>query len=104
VNTNSCKSSRQGRLLFSVEHVQLREEEVKEMAVVTTAKDSILVVSYQIGLTEAGAPMLRQRSFPNVRVQALDQDVYDVAAALYGLQEYPLASVRRDNRFDMISQ
>lgn len=74
------------------------------MAVVATAKDSILVVNYQIGLTDTGAPKLRQRSFPNVRVAALDQDVYDVASALYGLQDYPLTSVRRDNRLDLIME
>lgn len=74
------------------------------MAVTSTAKDSVLVVAYQVGLSELGAPILRQRSFPNVLVSALDQDVYEVAAALYALQDYPLASVRRDNRFDLVSE
>jgi hypothetical protein len=73
------------------------------MAVISTAKDSILVVSYQVGLNEQGAPILRQRSFPNVVVAAPDQDLFDVAAALYALTDYPLASVRRDNRFDLVS-
>lgn len=74
------------------------------MAVTSTAKDSVLVVSYQVGLNELGAPIVRQRSFPNVLVSALDQDVYDVAAALYALQDYPLTGVRRDNRFDLVSE
>jgi len=74
------------------------------MAVTSTAKDSVLVVSYQVGLNELGAPIVRQRSFPNVLVAALDQDVYDVAAALYALQDYPLTGVRRDNRFDLVSE
>ena len=74
------------------------------MAVMSTPKDSVLVVSYQVGLSESGAPLLRQRSFPNVRVAALDQDVFDVANALYSLQDYPLTSVRRDNRVDLIDQ
>jgi hypothetical protein len=73
------------------------------MAVISTAKDSILVVSYQEGLNEQGAPILRQRSFPNVVVSALDQDLHDVAVALYALTDYPLAGVRRDNRFDLVS-
>jgi hypothetical protein len=72
------------------------------MAVVANAMDSILVATYQIGLTETGTPMLRQRSFANVRVAALDQDLYDVAQALYGLQTYPLTNVRRDNRSNLI--
>lgn len=71
------------------------------MAVTSSAKDSVLVVTYQVGLNTSGDPILRQRSFPNVLVAALDQDVYDVANALYALQQNPLTAVRRDNRFEL---
>ncbi|MHB8126700.1 MAG: DUF1659 domain-containing protein [Desulfitobacteriaceae bacterium] len=71
------------------------------MPVTSSAKDSVLVVTYQTGLSAAGAPILRQRSFPNVKSDAVDQDVFDVAQALYGLQDYPLITVRRDNRFEL---
>ena len=71
------------------------------MPVTSSAKDSVLVVTYQTGLSVAGAPILRQRSFPNVKSDVLDQDVFDVAQALYGLQDYPLITVRRDNRFEL---
>jgi len=71
------------------------------MAVTSTSKDAIMVVTYQTGLDAGGAPILRQRSFPDVKADALDQDVYDIAQALYGLQQYPLVGVRRDNRFDL---
>ncbi len=71
------------------------------MPVTSSAKDSVLVVTYQTGLSVAGAPILRQRSIPNVKSDALDQDVFDVGQALYGLQDYPLITVRRDNRFEL---
>ncbi|MDP4128203.1 MAG: DUF1659 domain-containing protein [Bacillota bacterium] len=71
------------------------------MAVISSVKDTILVVTYQTGLTPEGAPKLSQRSFANVKADAVDQDVYDLAVALYGLQDYPLINVRRDNRFDL---
>ena len=71
------------------------------MAVFATPKDTVMVVTYQTGLTEGGSPALSQRSFQNVKSEALDQDLYDVAIALYGLQDYPLISVRRDNRVDL---
>lgn len=71
------------------------------MPVVASSKDSVMVVSFQTGLTAQGAPKLSQRSFQNVKSSASDQDVYDVAAALYGLQDYPLIGVRRDNRIDL---
>jgi hypothetical protein len=72
------------------------------MPVTSSAKGSVLVVTYQTGLNAAGAPVLRQRSFQNVKSDALDQDVFDVAQALYGLQDYPLITVRRDNRFELV--
>ncbi|MGI6120011.1 MAG: DUF1659 domain-containing protein [Desulfosporosinus sp.] len=71
------------------------------MAVIASAKDTVFVVTYQTGLTTEGSPKLSQRSFPNVKSDALDQDIYDVAVALYSLQDYPLINVRRDNRFDL---
>jgi hypothetical protein len=71
------------------------------MAVTTSAKGSVVVVTIQTGLTAQGSPKLSQRSFSNIKSTSTDQDVYDVTAALYGLQEYPLVGVRRDNRFDL---
>ncbi|SPF37572.1 conserved hypothetical protein [Candidatus Desulfosporosinus infrequens] len=71
------------------------------MAVVASNKDSVVVITFQIGSTAQGAPKLSQRSLANVKSSAPDQDVYDVVVALYGLQVYPLIGVRRDNRIDL---
>jgi len=74
------------------------------MAVVANNKGTVMVVTFQIGLTTQGSPKLSQRSFPNIKSSSTDQDVYDVAVALYGLQDYPLIGVRRDNRVDLTEQ
>ncbi|KGK83255.1 hypothetical protein DP73_20025 [Desulfosporosinus sp. HMP52] len=74
------------------------------MPVIASSKDTIMVVTFQTGLTAQGSPKLSQRSFSNVKSTALDQDVYDVAVALYGLQDYPLIGVRRDNRVDLTAE
>ena len=71
------------------------------MAVIATPKDTVMVVTYQVDTTTEGSPVLRQRSFPNVKSEAVDQDIFDVANALYGLQDYPVTEVRRDNRVDL---
>ncbi|HEY8909081.1 MAG TPA: DUF1659 domain-containing protein [Desulfosporosinus sp.] len=71
------------------------------MAVTASAKDTLMVVTVQTGLTAQGSPILSQRSIANVKSAATDQEVFDVANALYGLQNYPLISVRRDNRIDL---
>ena len=71
------------------------------MAVIASPKDTVVVVTFQTGLTTQGSPKISQRSLANVKASASDQDVYDVAVALYGLQVYPLIGVRRDNRIDL---
>lgn len=71
------------------------------MAVIASNKDSVMVVTFQTGLTPQGSPILSQRSFAKVKSDATDQDIYEVAAALYELQDYPLIGVRRDNRINL---
>lgn len=74
------------------------------MAVTATPLESILVARYQTGVTVSGSPILRQKSLAGVKTTATDQDVYDVATALFNLLQYPLIDVRRDNRFDLINE
>lgn len=74
------------------------------MPVVSTPKDSVLVARYQTGVTGTGTPILRQKTFPGIKAAALDQDLYDVSAALFGLLDYPLIEVRRENHFDLVNQ
>jgi len=45
------------------------------MPVVASNKGTVMVVTFQTGLTEQGSPKLSQRSFPNVKSSAADQDV-----------------------------
>lgn len=74
------------------------------MALVSTPLESVLVARYQIDVTSGGSPILRQKSFAGIKSAAADQDIYDVAVALFDLLQYPLVDVRRDNRFDLIDE
>ena len=74
------------------------------MAVVATPLDSVLVARYQIGVSASGAPILRQKSLAGIKASATDQDAYDVVSALFGLLQYPLIGVRRDNRCDLTDE
>ncbi|MBC2723019.1 DUF1659 domain-containing protein [Desulfosporosinus sp.] len=40
-----------------------------------------------------GLPILSQRSFSDVKSSTTVLDIYDVAVALYSLQDYPLIGV-----------
>ncbi|MGI5901492.1 MAG: DUF1659 domain-containing protein [Desulfitobacteriia bacterium] len=69
------------------------------MSIVSVPLGSIFVARYQAGLTPGGGPITRQKTFTNVKPTASDEDIYEVAATLFNLLEYPLLDVRRDNRF-----
>jgi hypothetical protein len=63
---------------------------------------TVLRLELQIGVDANGNPIYRNRSLNNVKPAALDQDLYDVAAALAGLQEYSLNSVVRIDRAQIV--
>lgn len=65
------------------------------MAVTKTPVTSNIRLSLVTGLNEQGAPILRQTNLSNVKSDALDQDMYDVAQALVNLQEYDLHKIQR---------
>jgi hypothetical protein len=63
--------------------------------VVTVPRDSALQFRLVVGTNpDTGAPIIQSKSFSNIKSAALDQDVYDVATALTGLQKYPVDEIR----------
>ena len=63
--------------------------------VVTVPRDSSLQFRLIVGSNpETGAPIVNSKTFTKIKSAALDQDVYDTANALVGLQKYPLDEIR----------
>ena len=64
-------------------------------AVVTVPRDSSLQFRLVVGTNpETGAPVIQSKTFTKIKSAALDQDVYDVATALAGLQKYTVDEIR----------
>lgn len=74
------------------------------MAVSATPLSSTLVVRYQSGTTPAGGPEIRQKSLNDVKADATEQDVYDVAAALFSLGQHPVINVLLKKNFELLNQ
>lgn len=74
------------------------------MAVVSTPVESVLVAQYQTGVSGTGSPITRQKSFAGIKSTAVSQDIYDAAEAFFNLLQYPLISVRRDDRSDLVNE
>ncbi len=63
--------------------------------VVTVPRDSSLQFRLVVGVNpETGAPIINSKTFTKIKSAALEQDVYDTANALVGLQKYPLDEIR----------
>lgn len=65
------------------------------MALVVTPISSRLTLTVNTGVDDEGKPVLRNRSFSGVKTVAADQDVYDVAQILAGLQQHPVEEISR---------
>jgi len=63
--------------------------------VVTVPRDSSLQFRLIVGTNpETGAPIVNSKTFNKIKSAALEQDVYDVATALVGLQKYTVDEIR----------
>ena len=63
--------------------------------VIAIPQDSKLQLRLVVGTDpNSGAPIIKTKTFSKVKSSALDQDIYDVATTLVGLQKYPLDEIR----------
>ena len=63
--------------------------------VITVPRDSALQFRLVVGTNPlTGAPIINSKSFARIKSAALDQDIYDVATAIVGLQKYTVDEIR----------
>ena len=63
--------------------------------VVVVPRDSSLQLRMVTGTNPVtGAPIIESKTFNKIKSSAIDQDAYDVATALVGLQKYPVDEIR----------
>ena len=63
--------------------------------VITVPRDSSLQFRLVVGTNpDTGAPIINSKSFAKIKSTTLDQDVYDTATALIGLQKYTVDEIR----------
>ena len=70
--------------------------------VITVPRDSALQLRLVVGSNpETGAPIVNSKTFNKIKSTAIEQDTYDVATALVGLQKYPLNEIRFEKEFQL---
>lgn len=73
------------------------------MAIVSMPVETVITLRYQTGMVD-GSPVIRQKNLSGLKTDVSDEDIYEVAAALFNLLEYPLVSVSRNDRSDLIQE
>ncbi|MEA1963595.1 MAG: DUF1659 domain-containing protein [Candidatus Aerophobetes bacterium] len=70
--------------------------------VVTVPRDSSLQFRLVVGTNpDTGAPIINSKTFNKVKSTAIEQDAYDVANALIGLQKYTVDEIRFEKEFQL---
>lgn len=65
------------------------------MAVSSVTKGMQLILLFEDGLGTDGKKKIRRKVYRGVNQTASQQDIYETAAALAGLQEHPLVGVEQ---------
>lgn len=74
------------------------------MAIESLPLKAAMVVSFQTGITPDGAPIIRKKTFSNVRFDAAEQDLYDIAHALFSLTDHPVLDVVLRKEYDLVDE
>ena len=74
------------------------------MAVQGNHNESKLRLTFSLGENEEGKEILNTKTFSNIKNEAEDNVLYEVAEALGVLQDHPLLVVERVNSFTLINE
>ena len=64
---------------------------------------STMQIIYGLGVDETGRALTRTRSFSNIKTEVIDQDLYDIALAIVGLQINALSRVTVIDKTELVS-
>lgn len=71
------------------------------MAVNSLPLNSTLIVKYQAGSDPSGGPILKQKSLNDLKANSTEQDLYDIASALFSLVQHPVITVQLRKNFEL---
>lgn len=73
------------------------------MALESRVQPAVLSLGFDMGLDLAGKPITRYRSFSNIKAIITDQDIYDVATEIVGLQSKPVIGVYVNDKTELVT-
>ena len=71
------------------------------MAVTSIPLGSRIQLRLRTGFTQHGKPILRTRSYANLKSAASDEDLYQTGLEMVGLQQHALEIIRRVDEMEL---
>jgi hypothetical protein len=84
-----------------------RKEKRKEelcMAVVSTKVASALKITMKVGVDENGKDKFVTKTLSNLKVAAVDADIFAVGQAISNIKTYPLFGLDREDQFSLVME
>ncbi|MBP1924381.1 hypothetical protein J2Z76_000234 [Sedimentibacter acidaminivorans] len=74
------------------------------MAIIANQSDSKLKLVLDAGLDENNKEITKNKTFANVKTTATNENVYEVATALAGIQSYTLKNIKKYEEYDLVEE
>jgi len=74
------------------------------MAVISTKVSSALKLTMKVGIDTDGKDKYSTKILGNLKVAALDEDVFAIGQAISDIKTYPLFGLDRQDQFSLVTQ
>ena len=74
------------------------------MAVVSTKVASALKLTMKVGVDENGKDKFATKTLSNIKVTAVDEDIFAVGAAISNIKTYPLFGIDREDVYSLVME
>ena len=73
------------------------------MAVENIPENARVQIQFDLGPNGDGKNVTRTKTLSNIHADAMDQDIYDMVAALVGLQSKPVVGIRKVEQSELVN-
>jgi len=74
------------------------------MAIVANKLSTALQLKVKTGTDERGNDIIATQTYRRVKINALDEDIYEVAQTLGGMESTPVISIVKAENFELVSE
>ncbi|MCB2291432.1 DUF1659 domain-containing protein [Clostridium sp. CS001] len=71
------------------------------MAVESTKVASVLKLTMKVGVDSKGKDKVAVKTLGNLKVMALDEDIFAVGEAISNIKTYPLVSINKEDQYSL---